>query len=45
MNSPLEYFTFKLCLTSQVYNSGTINDVKTAEGMLERNSSSTLSDF
>ena len=34
-----------MCLTSQVHKSGTINDVKTAQGMLEHNSSSTLSDF
>ena len=30
---------------NQVYNSGTINDVKTAQGMLKSNSSSTLTDF
>ena len=35
---PLEYFTFNLFLTSQVYSSETGNDMKTTSGMLESNS-------
>ena len=31
-NTSVEYFAFKLCLTLKSYISGTINDMKTAQG-------------
>ena len=32
INSPLEYFAFKLCFPLQVYTSRTINDMKSSQG-------------